>query len=397
MNLVARAVCLTGWPRGSLGVFAVLFAFACGGRSENTLPVAASQPVASVTVAMDATELRVGQSVQASATVRDAQGNVLSGRSIAWSSSNPLVATVISGGATATVTGVAPGTALISATSSGVTGSGNELRVVPSLPFIAVQISAGGEHTCARAGTGAAYCWGLNFEGEVGDGSGQPFRPVPSLVAGALTFMDISAGGFHTCGRTSSGASYCWGVGGQGRLGTGYTADEPVPSLILGDLSFVELSAGNEHTCGRVSAGATYCWGRNTHGQLGDGTTEHRRVPTLVSGGLEFVELSAGGEHTCGRTRSGAAYCWFRPGAPALVSPVLTFTQLTTGLRHACGLTDSGAYCWGSNSRGQLGDGTTAERGVSVLVSGGLQSVELDWWAVCDVRPHKHRRRLLLG
>jgi alpha-tubulin suppressor-like RCC1 family protein len=377
---MAAAVYSTAGLRASLGVLAVLVAFACGGKSDDALPVSVSQPVATVTIALDTSELRVGQSVRATATVRDAQGNVLTGRPIVWSSSNPSVATIISGGASATVAAVAPGTAIISATSGGVTGRGNELRVASPLsaPFIAVQISAGGEHTCARTGTGVAYCWGLNFEGEVGDGSGQTFRPVPSLVFGGLTFVDISAGGFHNCGRTSTGASWCWGENREGRLGNGLTGKEVVPSLVRGDLSFVELSAGNEHTCGRVSAGATYCWGRNTHGQLGDGTTEHRPVPTLVSGGPRFVELSSGGEHTCGRTSSGAAYCWgFGATAPAPVSPVLSFTQLTTGLQHACALSTSGAYCWGSNSHGQLGDGTTVDRGAPVLVGGGLDFVEL--------------------
>ncbi|MBC7897841.1 MAG: RCC1 repeat-containing protein, partial [Cytophagaceae bacterium] len=70
------------------------------------------------------------------------------------------------------------------------------------------------------------------------------------------------------------------------------------------------LTAGGEHTCGRTSSGAGYCWGFNGTGQLGDGTGTHRLAPTMVSGGQAFTTLTAGGEHTCGLTSAGAAYCW---------------------------------------------------------------------------------------
>lgn len=77
-------------------------------------------PVASVSVALSASTTTVGQSVQATATARDASNNVLSGRVLAWLSSNTAVATVSAAGV---VTAVAAGSTQITATSEGITGN----------------------------------------------------------------------------------------------------------------------------------------------------------------------------------------------------------------------------------------------------------------------------------
>ena len=87
----------------------------------------------------------------------------------------------------------------------------------------------------------------------------------------------------HTCGITTAGAAYCWGYNGEGELGDGTntTASSPVP--VAGGLSFASLSAGAFHSCG-MTGGGLYCWGDNTVGQLGDGTTINSNVPVKVVG-----------------------------------------------------------------------------------------------------------------
>ncbi|MGQ0642048.1 MAG: RCC1 domain-containing protein [Gemmatimonadaceae bacterium] len=85
-----------------------------------------------------------------------------------------------------------------------------------------------------------------------------------------------------TCGRTSTGAAYCWGDNRWGQLGDGTTVDRLVPTLVVGGLDFAELDTGGVHTCGRTTAGVVYCWGSNTEGELGDGTFFDRHVPTKV-------------------------------------------------------------------------------------------------------------------
>jgi alpha-tubulin suppressor-like RCC1 family protein len=195
-----------------------------------------------------------------------------------------------------------------------------------------VEISAGVFHTCGRTQNNAVYCWGDNYFGEVGDGT-TTGRLIPTLVTGGISFVEIRTGAAHTCGRTQNGAVYCWGNSNSGELGDGTRTNRLVPTPVTGGISFVEISLGWAHSCGRTQSGAVYCWGDNDFGgQLGDGTTTDRLTPTPVVGGISFVEISAGGLHSCGRTQNGVV------------------------------------YCWGRNTDGELGDGTTTTRLVPTLV-----------------------------
>jgi alpha-tubulin suppressor-like RCC1 family protein len=148
-------------------------------------------------------------------------------------------------------------------------------------------VSAGWTHTCGLATNGTVYCWGNNDVGELGDGtrmSRQNLLP----VAGGLSFTSVSTGmDVYACGVTNNGSAYCWGLNAYGQLGDGTTANKLVPTLVSGDLTFVSVAASatpdGAHTCGLTTSGSVYCWGLNDHGQLGDGTLlTTRLVPTLV-------------------------------------------------------------------------------------------------------------------
>ena len=250
------------------------------------------------------------------------------------------------------------------------------IAVTGGLAFTAV--TTGARHTCGLVTGGAAYCWGDNFYGQLGDGSTNS-SPVPVAVTGGLTFTAVSAGGYHACGLTTSGAAYCWGDDGDGQLGDGSTiSHSSVPVPVTGGLTFSTLTAGGLHTCGLTTSGAAYCWGLNIDGQLGDGTTTLRSVPQAVTGALTWSALSARMWHTCGLTTTGAAYCWgdnsdgqlgdgstTSSSVPVAVTGGLTFSAVALGGMavggglHTCGLTTTGAaYCWGASGYGQLGIGT---------------------------------------
>ena len=96
------------------------------------------------------------------------------------------------------------------------------------------RISAGFYHTCALSTTGVAYCWGVNNEGELGVGFAPLYVPSPRTVIGGLTFAEIDAGSGHTCGRTSAGILYCWGPNYQGQLGDGTTTPRDRPTRVFG-------------------------------------------------------------------------------------------------------------------------------------------------------------------
>jgi alpha-tubulin suppressor-like RCC1 family protein len=325
----------------------------------------------------------------------------------------------------------------------------------PSAPFHVgltfSSVAAGGQHTCALT-TGGTYCWGWNFLGQLGGATGAIYEDsVPLLVTTKLRFIQLAGGQAHNCAVSTSAAMYCWGNNDQGQLGDGTTANRNTPGQVAGSgtapLTFTAV-AGGEHftcdlttgaalycsgnnysgqlgdgsagnfrttpvqvvgsgtapllfstvsthgsvTCGVTMAHAAYCWGFNYQGQLGDGTTTDRHIPTQVTGSgtgpLLFTSVSNGVQHTCGLTTTGAVYCWGSNSLGQLgdgtttghLTPVhvggsgsapLIFTSLSAGSSHTCGVTvDNALYCWGLNGNGELGDGTTTSRSAPVQVVG---------------------------
>lgn len=234
-------------------------------------------------------------------------------------------------------------------------------------------VSAADYHSCGVTTDGGAYCWGSNGVGQLGNGMFGAGGASPTAVAGGLTFSDVSAAGHSSCGVTTGGAAYCWGYNYYGQLGDGSDTSRSNPVLVAGGLTFKAVSAGASHSCGVTTAGVAYCWGYNQEGDLGDGSTDDSRAPAAVSGGLTFKAVSAAFYFSCGLAPSGAAYCWGSNGygqlghgdtsrstTPVPVSGGLTFAQIAAGNVHACGVTTGGeVYCWGSNTYGQLGSGPT--------------------------------------
>jgi alpha-tubulin suppressor-like RCC1 family protein len=244
-------------------------------------------------------------------------------------------------------------------------------------------ISAGRTHSCAVS-NGAGYCWGTNG-GALGNG-GMATSPTPVAVSGVAVFGSVLAGYAHSCGVTPAGVGYCWGNNNTGAIGDGTQSVSTIPVQVSGGLTFSAISPGRYFTCGLTTGGAAYCWGVNDSGELGDGTTTNQRVPIAVKGGLAFSMVSAGGFHACGLTTAGKAYCWGSnafgqlgdnttnaSSVPVAVATSLTFAMISAGNRHTCGVIPSGvAYCWGDNSSANLGDGTRENRFTPVGVAGGI-------------------------
>jgi alpha-tubulin suppressor-like RCC1 family protein len=157
------------------------------------------------------------------------------------------------------------------------------------------EISAGAYYTCGVTATGAAYCWGGNGRGQLGDGT-QTSRLTPTLVSGNLSFSTIDTGDHssltvsseginHTCALTNEGAAYCWGWNSFGEVGDGTQADRLTPSAVIGGRTFTTIAVGSQHSCAMTGSGVAYCWGLRNKGELGDGGTEFpawRTTPTLV-------------------------------------------------------------------------------------------------------------------
>ncbi len=232
------------------------------------------------------------------------------------------------------------------------------------IEFLAV--TAGERHTCALSADGDVYCWGLNVAGQLGDGATDNRHEPTPVLSGGEKFQAIAAGYYHSCALTETGDAYCWGLNEDGQLGDGTTDSRSVPTLVdtPGGVLWQAITAGQFHSCALSTDGDAYCWGRNQDGQLGDGTTDDRHEPTLVlSGSVEFQMISAGGWHSCALTDAGDAYCWGwnvdgqlgdgttndQAEPTQVLAGGMRFQMIATGGWHSCALTGAGdTYCWGS-------------------------------------------------
>ena len=253
-------------------------------------------------------------------------------------------------------------------------------------------IDAGDWHTCAIASDDNAYCWGYGYDGALGtDSWDNEYTPAAVDRSGALaglTIKQISAGKYHTCAIASDNNGYCWGYGGDGRLGTGSTGETNTPLAVirtgvLAGRTLKQISAGGNHTCAIADNDEAYCWGNNNYGELGNNSTSDSSVPVKVSasGVLNskiITSIKTDELYTCALTSEGKVACWgwgyygqigIDNGTfaddKALV-PVLiqntgligtkTVLDLSVTDSVTCGIaSDSYAYCWGAGVEGQLG------------------------------------------
>jgi alpha-tubulin suppressor-like RCC1 family protein len=262
-------------------------------------------------------------------------------------------------------------------------------------------ICTGGAHSCAIDSIDQLYCWGLNSEGQLGTGIN---TISPSLVGGALYSVAVSfvsCGSAHTCAiRASDSRTFCWGRNFEGQLGLGYTGSpNAFPQAVVYPLnvSASALSLGVAyHTCAiTTSANLLYCWGYSPSGNLGVGPSfsTYEPTPLAVAGVLSGVAVASvvvgtnvgdGSSSTCAITRDypSRLYCFGSDAhgqlgdtggtvtSPADV-PVLvvqssgdttsdTVYAAVTLSVHVCAITFlNKLYCWGRGTSGQLADGAS--------------------------------------
>lgn len=180
----------------------------------------------------------------------------------------------------------------------------------------------------------------------------------------------LSAGESHTCAVRRSGVVECWGSNVVGQLGRGFSSASEAPSAVRGVTNAVAVSAGANHTCALLADGSISCWGANFHGELGSGSnSDISATPVEVAGISDAVSLDAGSTHACAVLADDTAQCWGSNSSgelgdgtrqasnePQAVSGLTSVAALTAGGSHSCAvLRNSSVMCWGDNTAGQLG------------------------------------------
>jgi len=276
----------------------------------------------------------------------------------------------------------------------------------------ATTVSAGTDFACAIVSllgdetkpAGQPYCWGSNTDGRLGSGTGITDTTIRVPVAGGGVASSLDAGNGHACfvpDPPTGGTPRCWGLGGDGQLGNGATANQPTP-VNAGLSNAVRLSAGGASdgaergtTCAVRSDSKVSCWGRNDAGQLGNDSTSDSSSPVTVKfdsdpdpSSTVLVDLSGvdavatGGRHACALLTGQTVMCWGANGSGQLgdgsntqrhiatpVSGLSSVTAIVAGVAHTCArLSNDTVKCWGANGSGQLGDGTNDPRNVPTAV-----------------------------
>jgi len=265
-----------------------------------------------------------------------------------------------------------------------ITDNTQTITVTPSL------LSSGLLHTCVVTQDGGVKCWGNNDDGQLGNGTfyNGVNREDAVAISGLSDVVAVSAGGNHNCAITSVGAVKCWGQNSYGQLGDGvgeYGLNSNVPVDVIGlGSDVVAVSLGRSHSCAITTLGAVKCWGYNGAGQLGDGTRTNSNITVDVVGVGGAHLISAGDGHTCAATAGAGVLCWgdndqgalgnattissnLPVAVTGLTEPIIS---LATGYAHSCAVTDAGLVkCWGYNSQGELGIGSTTDSAVPVQIA----------------------------
>lgn len=239
------------------------------------------------------------------------------------------------------------------------------------------KLSVGGNHACVILSSGGAKCWGANQYGQLGNGSHSASVSPVDVTGYTSNVKTIDAGLYHTCLVTlSPNRIYCFGSNSDFQLGDGTGVDAITPVMVSGYFNAIEVTAGDSHSCARMIGGDMICWGNNTEAQLGDGHTLVNTLPVTVNViGTDGERVTAGTAHTCAtRASDGEVLCWGRGAQgqvgdgtstqrtdPTATNPsVKSAVDISAGGSHTCAwMSTCNAKCWGANSNGQLGDGTT--------------------------------------
>lgn len=251
------------------------------------------------------------------------------------------------------------------------------------------QVACGGLSSLSVKTDGTLWGWGFNGGGQLGDNTTTNKSSPVQTVTFAKNWKQVSAGAVHVAAIKNDGTLWCWGgnkdntnFNSYGQLGDNTTVNKssPIQTIAYGT-NWKTVSCGYYFTTAIKNDGTLWSWGLNDYGQLGDNTTSSKSSPVqTVAFGTSWKQVSAGRSHTTAIKVDGTLWCWGYNSFYGQLgdnttlpksSPIQTITYGTNWKNTCVGFasytttaikTDGSLWCWGDNTKGQLGDNTRTSK-----------------------------------
>ena len=273
-----------------------------------------------------------------------------------------------------------------------------------------IAVAAGNTHSLALKSDGTVWAWGLNTNGQLGDNTTTQRTSPVQVLAGAsgcatnlCNITAITAGLSVSVALKSDGTVWTWGLNGNGQLGDGTTTQRNTAVQVSGLTNIIAISAScfGSHVLAIKNDGTVWTWGSNANGQLGDNTTTDRTTAVQVLTGTSgcttnlcsTTKIAAGSTHSLAIKSDGTLWAWgsnafnqlgdntttqrntpvqVLTGASGCTTNFCNASKITAGLNFSMAIkSDGSVWGWGLNSSGQLGDNTTTNRATPIQVLTG--------------------------
>lgn len=174
------------------------------------------------------------------------------------------------------------------------------------------KVGVGSYHSCAIDKSGKIWCWGGNFNGQVGQDWATQYICTPTAVLSQTgkTFCEIQCGDNYSVAIDKNGGVWGWGVGYSGQLGNNNPSQFSAPVAVAGQLkTFCKIAASNTFTLGIDKNGKGWGWGSANNGEMGTNTS-YVATPVSIYGTKTFCDIGAGNYHSIAIDKNNKFWTW---------------------------------------------------------------------------------------